>query len=174
MLYTAVSPSMEVNLYGPSHIFFYFFYTRTVDPDGIFLSFRDYSLPLGPPGCHNSNAIPRLACSWDTAPFDYSIDLFLYSWLVDGISLAARCMVPKTSFLGQSPSGPIVELTAYTSICRHSASSYLNLSIDFWILWYAIRKGESYCSTISIDPGLSIGASSITTPATSMVPSLPY
>lgn len=81
-----------------------------------------------------------------------------------GVVLAGLGSAPNTKSIGKRSSGPMVLFTAYSAILRHSASVTSFLSMDFLIFEYDACNCAWFLSTIPMDPGVSIGASSITIP----------
>lgn len=70
---TTVSPSIEMQRYGPSHDLVVVRYTRTRDPGDSSFRIFDASLPFGPEGCFDANASRLFACSATAARLASSI-----------------------------------------------------------------------------------------------------
>lgn len=77
-----------------------------------------------------------------------------------GCYYVGRGIAPYTNITGKSPSGPFTEFDENVAIIRKSSSRVV-LFCDYLTVRYDFLKGAWYLSTVSIDTGVSIGASRI-------------
>lgn len=166
---TAVSPSIEINMWGPSQLLLYWRYTSTWDPAGSFRSSSDASFARGPVWGRRPNSILLLSFSLYTASIASVISFSLRSWFVDGLCLSVLCIVPKTSSDSKRPSGPTLFLIACTAILRHVLCA-ISVPCYFLIILYAARNCTWYRSNIPIVPGDSTSASRSLIPVSSKLP----
>lgn len=149
-----VSCSIDMNIWGPSHLSLTVLYTNTLLPSGSFSSNPDFSPALGDPVIRFPKSIFLRACSICTYFMAFSIAWLRCYWVGDGVDLAGRGKAPNTKRVGQSPSGVIIFFTAKTAMRRHS-SLLVSRRSSLLRFMYAIRRGQWYHSTVpmhTVDP----------------------
>lgn len=141
-----------MNLYGPFHFRPWIRYTSTGEPAGRLRNRFDISVAFGPLGAVRRMPVPACNSRSEPAAMAFSIDVALSSCVGEGLVRAGRGIAPKTRRMGQSNSGPVVELTAWKERNRKS-SGEVACPMSKRIRLYALRRGAWYFSTTPMVPG---------------------
>lgn len=120
----------------------------------------DISFSFGIEVCRSAKLILILDYSFCISLLASSMAFWWSSCVGDGDILAGWGTEQNKSIMGHSPSGPIIACDANIAIWRHYVSDSSFFDNVFRSLVYSLFKSAFYLSTIPMDLGVSLGASS--------------
>lgn len=97
-----------MNLYGPSHSFYFVLHTNTGSPAGKSLKYVDLFRLFGPDGYQRPNAILFSACYFSASIITASIACARSNCDGTGTDLAGLDIDPNTKSIGNRPSGSVL------------------------------------------------------------------